>query len=68
MKFLLDLYKKATKGDSFRPAEQPEKYLDQIAIANANPNTNVTSGKLNSITKNSSITGVGTSQGTLPGA
>lgn len=68
MKFLLDLYKKATKGDSFRPADKPEKYMDQIAIANANPNTKVTSGKLNSITKNSSITGAGTTQGKLPGA
>lgn len=68
MKFLLDLYNKATKGDSFRPAEKPEKYLDGIAIANANPTTNVTSGKLNSIKKTSSSLGADQKQGKSPSA
>lgn len=66
MKFLIDLYKKATKGDSFRQVEKPEKYFDNVAIQNANPNTKITSGKLNSISKTSSITGTGTARGTSP--
>lgn len=67
MKFLLDLYRKATKGDSFRPTDKPKKYFDQISILNANPTSNVTSGKLNSMSKTSPIVGAGTTQGKLPG-
>jgi hypothetical protein len=35
MSFLIDLFKKATKGDAFRPSAAPDKYSDQIAAMNA---------------------------------
>lgn len=37
--FLIDLYRKAVKGDNFRPTNSPIKYNDQIAQLNSvNPN------------------------------
>lgn len=48
--FLIDLYRKATKGDNFRPSPSPVKYNDQIAQLNtANPNQ---ASKLNTNTIN----------------
>ena len=48
--FLIDLYRKATKGDNFRPSPSPIKYNDQIAQLNAaNPNQ---ASKLNTNTIN----------------
>ena len=39
MNFLIDLFRKAIKGDNFRPTESPVKYNDQIAQLNSvNPN------------------------------
>jgi len=35
MSFLIDLFKKARKGDAFRPTETPDKYNDRIAALNA---------------------------------
>lgn len=48
--FLIDLYRKAVKGDNFRPTNSPIKYNDQIAQLNSvNPNQ---ASKLNTNTIN----------------
>ena len=50
MNFLIDLFRKAIKGDNFRPTESPVKYNDQIAQLNSvNPNQ---ASKLNTNTIN----------------
>lgn len=38
MKFLIDLWKKASKGDNFRPSEAPFKYYDSVAQLNTTAN------------------------------
>lgn len=38
MKFLIDLWKKASKGDNFRPTESPNKYYDNVAQLNTTAN------------------------------
>lgn len=35
MKFLVSLFKAAKKGDNFRAAEKPVKYINQVAAINA---------------------------------
>lgn len=35
MNFLINLFKKSKKGDSFRAPESPEKYNDKIAQLNS---------------------------------
>jgi len=50
MNFLIDLFRKAIKGDNFRPTATPFKYNDQIAQLNSvNPNQ---ASKLNTNTIN----------------
>jgi len=50
MNFLIDLFRKAIKGDNFRPTTSPVKYNDQIAQLNSvNPNQ---ASKLNTNTIN----------------
>jgi hypothetical protein len=50
MNFLIDLFRKAIKGDNFRPTASPVKYNDQIAQLNSvNPNQ---ANKLNTSTIN----------------
>lgn len=50
MNFLIDLFRKAIKGDNFRPNAEPVKYNDQIAQLNSvNPNQ---ASKLNTNTIN----------------
>lgn len=52
--FLIDLYRKAVKGDNFRPNASPIKYNDQIAQLNtANPNqaSKLTTNTINKIQK-----------------
>lgn len=50
MNFLIDLFRKALKGDNFRPSPTPVKYNDQIAQLNSvNPNQ---ASKLNTNTIN----------------
>lgn len=53
MKFLINIFKKAIKGDNFRPVEKPTKYLDQITKLNASnanqsgaPATNIQPGNI----------------------
>lgn len=35
MRFLIDIYKNASKGDAFRMAEPPVKYADKISQLNS---------------------------------
>jgi hypothetical protein len=50
MNFLIDLFRKAVKGDNFRTTASPVKYNDQIAQLNSvNPNQ---ASKLNTNTIN----------------
>ena len=50
MNFLIDLFRKAIKGDNFRSTASPVKYNDQIAQLNSvNPNQ---ASKLNTNTIN----------------
>ena len=54
MNLLLALLKKASKGDSFRPQEAPDKYNDKIAQLNsdgANQYDKLSTSRINRITK-----------------
>jgi hypothetical protein len=56
MNFLISLFKKAAKGDSFRPVEMPTKYNDQISYLNSTGNdqfNRMTTEKINKIGKTS---------------
>jgi hypothetical protein len=49
--FLIDIFKKAKKGDAFRIPETPDKYADKVAALNAGgqsttSNTKVTTANL----------------------
>jgi hypothetical protein len=49
MAFLIDLFKKAVKDDSYRPTDNPVKYVDLISVKNAGSkanNPNVTTPKV----------------------
>jgi len=50
MNFIIDLFKKATKGDNFRPTETPDKYDNKIAQLNTTANNQYS--KLNTATMN----------------
>lgn len=55
MKFLLDIFKKSPKGDSFRATDNPNAYNDGIAKLNSlgsNQYAKLTTQKMNSISKN----------------
>lgn len=69
MKFIIDLFKKATQtspeGDSYRPDQSPDKYNDKIAQLNslgANQYSKVNTATINKISKTS--TNKSLSQGT----
>ena len=69
MKFIIDLFKKATQtspeGDSYRPDQSPDKYNDKIAQLNslgANQYSKVNTTTINKISKTS--TNKSLSQGT----
>ena len=60
MKFIIDLFKKATQtspeGDSFRPDQTPDKYNDKIAQLNSlgsNQYSKINTATINSISKTS---------------
>ena len=60
MKFIIDLFKKATQtspeGDSFRPDQTPDKYNDKIAQLNSlgvNQYSKVNTATINKISKTS---------------
>jgi hypothetical protein len=50
MQFLIDLFKKASKGDNFRTVENPDKYDDKISQLNVTANNQFS--RLNTVTIN----------------
>lgn len=72
MNFLIDLLKKATKGDNFRTKANPVKYNDKIAQLNTTSNNQfdrLTTSRINQIQKTgNSVLSQNSSTGTiLPG-
>jgi hypothetical protein len=71
MNFLIDLFRKAVKGDNFRPTASPVKYNDQIAQLNSvNPNqaSKLNTNTINKIQKTKPTPTQSTSKGSiLPG-
>jgi len=72
MNFLIDLFRKAIKGDNFRPTASPIKYNDQIAQLNSvNPNqaSKLNTNTINKIQKTKPTLSQNTSKGSIiPGA
>jgi hypothetical protein len=72
MNFLINLFKKATKGDGFRAAEPPTKYNDNIAQLNSVGNDQykrMTTDKINKISKtNAALTPTTSSPGKIAGS
>lgn len=67
--FLIDIFKKATKGDAFRPSASPDRYTDKIAAMNSGGsatqnNNKITTPNLAKISNSSP----GNSAGILPSA
>jgi len=50
MQFLIDLFKRASKGDNFRTTETPDKYNDKISQLNVTANNQF--NRLNTVTIN----------------
>jgi hypothetical protein len=71
MNFIIDLFKKAVKGDNFRTAEPPIKYNDKIMQLNSqSPNqyNKLTTNSISKIQKTTSTLTQNTTGGTiLPG-
>ena len=71
MNFLIDLFRKAIKGDNFRLTNSPVKYNDQIAQLNSvNPNqaSKLNTNTINKIQKTKPTLTQSTSKGSiLPG-
>jgi hypothetical protein len=70
MSFIIDQFKKAGKGDSFRTNEKSDKYNDKIAQLNSlgsNQYSKVNTNSLNRISK-TTTSPTSTKGGTLPGA
>jgi len=71
MQFLIDLFKKATKGDNFRAPESPDKYDDKITQLNVTANnqySRINTPTINKIQKTKSALTQSTSKGSiLPG-
>lgn len=70
MSFIIDLFKKAAKGDSFRANDKADKYNDKIAQLNSlgsNQYSKVTTNSLNRISK-TTTSPTNTKGGTIPGA
>jgi len=72
MKFLIDLFKRAPKGDNFRSAATNQKYNDKIAQLNAlapDQYNKINVSKLDSISKTqAALTQTTTSNTTVPGS
>lgn len=72
MNFLIDLFRKAIKGNNFRATDNPIKYNDQIAQLNAaqpNQSTKLNTNTINKIQKTKPTLTQNTSKGTtLPGS
>ena len=68
MSFIIDLFKKAAKGDSFRNNEKADKYNDKIAQLNSlgsNQYSKLNTNTLNRISK-TTTSPTNTKGGTLP--
>lgn len=68
MQFLIDLFKKATKGDNFRPTDTPDKYDSKIAQLNTTSNNQynrLNTATINKIQKSNATLTQSTSQGTI---
>jgi len=73
MKFLIDLFKKATKSDNFRTTQTPVKYNDKIAQLNTqSPNqfNKINTSTINQIQKtgNSVLTQNSSKGSIIPGS
>ena len=71
MNFIIDLFKRAVKGDNYRAAEPPIKYNDKIAQLNSqSPNqyNKLTTNSISKIQKTTATLTQSTTGGTtLPG-
>jgi hypothetical protein len=71
MQFLIDLFKKATKGDNFRTTETPDTYNDKIMQLNVTSNnqySRLNTASINKIQKTRSALTQSTNKGNiLPG-
>ena len=70
MSFIIDQFKNAGKGDSFRPNQKADKYNDKIAQLNSlgsNQYSKINTNSLNRISKTNASPG-STKGGTVPGA
>lgn len=68
MNFLLGLFNKSTKGDSYRPNATPVKYVDSISQLNsktANRATSVSTSVINRIQKTIPTPTQGSSKGSI---
>ena len=72
MNFLIDLFRKAIKGDNFRATASPIKYNDQIAQLNSvqpNQSSKLNTNVINKIQKTKTAPVQNTAKGTvLPGS
>ncbi len=71
MQFLIDLFKKASRGDNFRAPEAPDTYNDKIMQLNVTSNnqySRINTPTINKIQKTKSALTQSTSKGNiLPG-
>jgi hypothetical protein len=70
MNFIIDLFKRAAKGDSFRPSEPANKYNDKIAQLNSlgsNQYSKINTNTVNRVSK-TTTSPINTKGGTIPGA
>lgn len=68
MQFLIDLFKKASKGDNFRATDTPDKYDSKIAQLNTTSNNQynrLNTATINKIQKSNATLTQSTSQGTI---
>jgi hypothetical protein len=72
MNFLIDLFKRAVKGDSYRAVASPDKYNDSIAQLNTqapNQYSKLSTNKISKIQKTTTaLTQTTTKGSTLPGS
>lgn len=71
MNFLIDLWKKATKGDSYRATENPVTYNDKIAQLNSvgsDQARRLTTSKINKIRKTNEALTQTNPNTTVPGS
>lgn len=68
MNFLIDLFRKAVKGNNFRLTNSPVKYLDQVAQLNTiqpNQSSKLTTSIMNKVQKTKSSLTQNTTKGNV---